>query len=59
MYLAARSWGIQPSEFWEMTLGEWMLEAFQHHEEAKNAPKQHGVLSKEEVLRLKEDLFKD
>lgn len=22
----AREWGIQPSEFWDMTLGEWFLE---------------------------------
>lgn len=29
MYASAREWGIQPSEFWEMTLGEWLLEA--HH----------------------------
>lgn len=27
MYLAARDWGIQPSEFWDMTVGEWLLEA--------------------------------
>ena len=27
MYLAAREWEIQPSEFWEMTMVEWMLEA--------------------------------
>lgn len=29
MYVAARGWGIQPSEFWEMTIREWLLEA--HH----------------------------
>lgn len=27
MYLAAREWGIQPSEFWDMTFVEWLLEA--------------------------------
>jgi hypothetical protein len=26
MYLLARSWGIQPSEFWAMTLNEWWCE---------------------------------
>jgi len=27
MYLAARAWGIQPSEFWAMTLSEILAEA--------------------------------
>lgn len=26
MYLSARQWGIQPSEFWGMTLNEWFCE---------------------------------
>jgi hypothetical protein len=26
MYLWAREWGIQPSEFWDMTMGEWWAE---------------------------------
>jgi len=26
MYLWAREWGIQPSEFWKMTMAEWWLE---------------------------------
>lgn len=26
MYLAARSWGVQPGEYWDMTLGEFMAE---------------------------------
>jgi hypothetical protein len=26
MYLHARSWGIQPSEFWNMTIPEWWAE---------------------------------
>ena len=26
MYLLARCWGIQPSEFWGMTVGEWFAE---------------------------------
>ncbi|MCJ8334566.1 MAG: hypothetical protein MJH10_10035 [Epibacterium sp.] len=27
MYLAARSWGISPPDFWDLTLEEWFLEA--------------------------------
>lgn len=26
LYLIARSWGLTPSEFWDMTLPEWYLE---------------------------------
>lgn len=26
MYLWAREWGIQPSEFWDMTMCEWWAE---------------------------------
>lgn len=26
MYLCARGWDIQPSEFWNMTPGEWFAE---------------------------------
>lgn len=26
MYLWARQWGIQPSEFWAMTMKEWYAE---------------------------------
>lgn len=37
MLLAARSWGIQPSEFWEMTLSEWLLEANYHWERSPEA----------------------
>jgi len=34
MYLAARKWGIQPSEFWDMTMVEWMLEARFHMDQS-------------------------
>lgn len=27
MYLTARGWGLAPSEFWAMTLAEFMVEA--------------------------------
>lgn len=30
MYVTARTWGIQPSEFWEMTMQEWLVEAHHH-----------------------------
>ena len=52
MYLAARAWGIQPSEFWEMTMGEFMLEAGMHIEQADRAPKVPGKLSDDEFARL-------
>jgi len=26
MYVVARQWGIQPSEFWDMTMAEWFCE---------------------------------
>lgn len=26
LYLSARSWGVQPSEFWDMTFHEWIVE---------------------------------
>jgi len=26
MYLWAREWGIQPGEFWDMTINEWHAE---------------------------------
>lgn len=49
MYLAARAWGIQPSEFWDMTMGEFLLEAGHH---IANAPKRPGVLSEKEKAEL-------
>ena len=30
MFLLARSWGIQPSDFWDMTLPEWWAEYDYH-----------------------------
>lgn len=52
MYLAARNWGIQPSEFWEMTMAEWFLEAGQYMEMQEQAPKVPGKLSDAEIARL-------
>ena len=51
--MAARSWGVQPSEFWGMTIGEWMLEATWHNGQHEKAPRRPGVLSAGEVDRLK------
>lgn len=53
MYLWAREWGIQPSEFWAMTISEWWLE----YELRAPAPKDEryaGTLTRAEVEELKE-----
>jgi hypothetical protein len=53
MYLWARKWGIQPSEFWEMTISEWWLE---YEINAPSDPKEKyaGKLTRAEVEELKE-----
>jgi len=55
MYLWARKWGIQPSEFWEMTISEWWLE---YEINAPSDPKEKyaGKLTRAEVEELKEML---
>jgi len=57
MYLWAREWGIQPSEFWEMTIPEWFLE---YEIKAPKDPKETyaGKLTRADVEELK-DLLKD
>lgn len=52
MYLAARAWGIQPSEFWDMTMVEWFAEADLRHGTDEAKP-QRGKLSPDEAKRLK------
>ncbi len=52
MYLWARQWGIQPTEFWEMTIGEWWLEYDLKATDAKD--KYAGTLTRGEVDELKE-----
>jgi hypothetical protein len=52
MYVTARQWGIQPSEFWDMTMVEWFVEAQFHQGQSEKAPKQKGVLSQAEIDRL-------
>lgn len=53
MYLWAREWGIQPSEFWEMTIPEWFLE---YELKAPKDPKDTyaGKLTRADVEELKE-----
>lgn len=52
MYLWARRWGIQPSEFWAMTIGEWWLEYDLNATDPKD--KYAGSLTKAEVEELRE-----
>ena len=52
LYLSARSWGIQPSEFWCMTLAEWFSEAEQRRE--KQPGDYAGNLTRADVQELQE-----
>lgn len=53
MYLWAREWGIQPSEFWQMTISEWWLE---YELKSPKDPKgtYAGKLTRADVEELKE-----
>lgn len=59
MYTSARSWGIQPSEFWDMTISEWLVEAHHHWQHSEQGQfqrkkaiwKEDAELTKEEWLR--------
>lgn len=51
MYLSARSWGIQPSEFWDMTMVEFMLEARFNYEQT---PQGRAMSKKDEWLAAAE-----
>lgn len=53
MYLWARSWGIQPSEFWNMTVSEWWAE-YDQHIEASATGKFAGKLTQGDVQDLLE-----
>lgn len=46
MYLAARAMEIQPSEFWDMTLGELLLE-LDHR--AQSMPRKKGEFTDDEI----------
>ena len=52
MYLWARQWGIQPSEFWEMTIPEWWLEYELNVQ--KDGEKFAGKLTRADVEELNE-----
>ena len=53
MYLWARKWGIQPSEFWEMTISEWWLE-YEINVPSDPKEKYAGKLTRADVEELKE-----
>jgi hypothetical protein len=53
MYLWARSWGIQPSEFWNMTINEWWAE-YDHHAAATASGKFAGKLTQGAIDELKD-----
>lgn len=50
MYLWARTWGIQPSEFWDMTIGEWWAEYELHSPNGDE--KFAGKLTRQDVDEL-------
>lgn len=53
MYLWAREWGIQPSEFWQMTIPEWWLE-YELRAPAEQGERFAGGLTRAEVDELRE-----
>ncbi len=48
LYLFARQWGIQPSEFWGMTMGEWHCE-YELHSDDLGGEKFAGNLTQGDV----------
>jgi len=55
MYLWARKWGIQPSEFWEMTISEWWAE-YDINAPSEPGEKYAGKLTRADVEELKDYL---
>ncbi len=53
MYLWARQWGIQPGEFWDMTIPEWWLE-YELKAPHETGEKYAGKLTRADVEELKE-----
>ncbi len=53
MYLWARQWGIQPGEFWDMTIPEWWLE-YDLKSPQETGEKFAGRLTRADVEELKE-----
>lgn len=58
MYLWAREWGIQPSEFWDMTLPEWFLE-YELRAPKEKGETYAGKLTRADVEELKEFIKND
>ena len=52
MYLYAREWNIQPSEFWNMTISEWWLE-YESKTSSQTGEKFAGKLTRADVDDLK------
>ena len=53
LYLFAREWGIQPSEFWNMTMSEWFCEwEFRHGDNAGTEGTYAGKLTQGDVDEL-------
>jgi len=53
LYLSARSWEIQPSEFWDMTFGEWFAEYEWRKPQDKGKANGHaGTLTDADIERL-------
>lgn len=50
MFLHARTWGLPPSEFWAMTLPEWIAEATMHRDARRSADKQITEKQREELI---------
>lgn len=47
-YKAARDWGMQPSEFWSLSIQEWWWELGSRHETAQRMTPGLGGISKAE-----------
>jgi len=52
MYLSARGWDIQPGEFWNMTLGEFLVE-FEHRRPRDPENDYAGSLTRADVDELR------
>jgi hypothetical protein len=52
MYMSSRNWGIQPSEFWGMTMAEWFCEY--DYYKSKEVGRFAGSLTEADVDELME-----
>jgi hypothetical protein len=53
MFLLSHKWGIQPSEFWAMTIPEWFV-LFDHYKPEDKGGTYAGSLTRGELDELKE-----